>query len=425
MKVSEYVSDILKLVTGTSISQAIPILISPILTRLFSPEAFGLSALFGSIGSIITIFMTGQYSKAIILPKEENRALSIFILTLIISGVLFLFTQFFIFFFGEWIVDFFENPELIYWIYLVPISALITGLTQSYQNYSNREKAFGDIARANVYRSGSKAGLSLLGANFSTSGGILILASIVSQAVFAIYLAIKNIKKIDFGIIKSQFDRDLIVDVAKTYKNFPQIIVPHTFFNIFSSNIVVYLLALYFSSAVLGFYSLANRIVMLPAGIISNAIGQPFYKKLADLKNRDLDQAAKFVIKTINYMLLAAIIPFALLFFLSPFMFELVFGNEWRVAGEYCQYLVPFFFIRFVGSVVSYVILVYEEQKKALGLEILQTILRGVALLIGGLKQDVLLALLLFSIASVLISGYKLIWYRSIVVKTAENSIKL
>ena len=39
---SAYARNVITLMTGTSIAQAIPIAVSPILTRIYSPEQFGL-----------------------------------------------------------------------------------------------------------------------------------------------------------------------------------------------------------------------------------------------------------------------------------------------------------------------------------------------------------------------------------------------
>jgi O-antigen/teichoic acid export membrane protein len=52
---SSFTTDVLKLVTGTTFAQAVTILASPLLTRLYGPEAFGFLALFTSITSIIGV----------------------------------------------------------------------------------------------------------------------------------------------------------------------------------------------------------------------------------------------------------------------------------------------------------------------------------------------------------------------------------
>ena len=70
---SEFSRNVLTLMTGTTIAQAIPIAISPILTRMYSPEEFGVLALFVALASIFGSMSTGRYALAILLPKDNKE----------------------------------------------------------------------------------------------------------------------------------------------------------------------------------------------------------------------------------------------------------------------------------------------------------------------------------------------------------------
>ena len=74
---SEFSKNVLTLVTGTTIAQSIPIAISPILTRIYTPEDFGVLALFISITTILGTIANGRYELAIVLPKRDNNALEL------------------------------------------------------------------------------------------------------------------------------------------------------------------------------------------------------------------------------------------------------------------------------------------------------------------------------------------------------------
>ena len=75
---SEFSRNILTLMTGTIIAQAIPIAISPILTRIYRPEDFGLYAIFVAIITILGSVASGRYELAIMLPKKDEDAINIF-----------------------------------------------------------------------------------------------------------------------------------------------------------------------------------------------------------------------------------------------------------------------------------------------------------------------------------------------------------
>lgn len=58
---SEYRRNIITLVTGTTIAQAIPVAISPVLTRLFSPDDFGFFAVYFSTATVLSVIATARY----------------------------------------------------------------------------------------------------------------------------------------------------------------------------------------------------------------------------------------------------------------------------------------------------------------------------------------------------------------------------
>src|SRR5262245_30412759 len=98
--------------TGTTLAQAIPIAVAPILTRLYNPEDFGVFALLMSVISVIGVIATARYELAIMLPKEDADAVNILILSVIITTFVSAVTCLFIFLFQEQIVHFFKKPEI-------------------------------------------------------------------------------------------------------------------------------------------------------------------------------------------------------------------------------------------------------------------------------------------------------------------------
>jgi lipopolysaccharide exporter len=71
---SSFAADVLKLVTGTTVAQVIAALASPLLTRLYGPEAFGFLALFTPFTSIIACMPACD---AIMLPKTGEGSASL------------------------------------------------------------------------------------------------------------------------------------------------------------------------------------------------------------------------------------------------------------------------------------------------------------------------------------------------------------
>lgn len=95
---SDFAKNVITLMTGTTIAQAIPIAISPILTRIYAPEDFGVFALYMAIASIFAVIATGRYEMAIMLPHEEDDVKSIvkLIILILITITFFVFLSIFI-----------------------------------------------------------------------------------------------------------------------------------------------------------------------------------------------------------------------------------------------------------------------------------------------------------------------------------------
>ena len=106
---SEYSQNVLTLMTGSTLSQAISIAVSPILTRLYKPEDFGLYAIFVAIITIIGTIASGRYELAIILPKKEEDAINIFGLGILITIFMTVLTAILVFVFNDSIVYLLNN----------------------------------------------------------------------------------------------------------------------------------------------------------------------------------------------------------------------------------------------------------------------------------------------------------------------------
>jgi len=137
---SEFSRNVLTLMTGTTIAQAIPIAISPILTRIYSPEDFGVFALYMSIVGTFAAMATLRYDTAIMLPKKDKDAINIVLLSVMISFFISLIVLLIIFLFNQQITNLLETPDISNWLYVVPLTVLLTGLYQSFNFWNNRKK---------------------------------------------------------------------------------------------------------------------------------------------------------------------------------------------------------------------------------------------------------------------------------------------
>ena len=150
---SEFSRNVLTLMTGTTIAQAIPISISPILTRIYTPEDFGIFALFVAISSIFGSIANGRYELAIMLPKKDEDAINIFALGFIITCTISLLLLILVVLFHDYFLILLKNEEIGLWLYFVPIAVFFTGIYNILNYFNNRKKYYKDIANATIIKS--------------------------------------------------------------------------------------------------------------------------------------------------------------------------------------------------------------------------------------------------------------------------------
>ena len=399
---SEFSRNVLTLMTGTTIAQAIPIAISPILTRIYSPEDFGIFALYMSIVSIFGVIVTGQYELAIMLPKNEKDAFNIFYLSILLALVISCILLVIIIIFNQSITSLIDKPEISNWLYLIPISILFTGLFNSFNYLFNRNKEYKLLAKTKVTQSFVNSG-SILTYGFFSLTSLGFISSYVIAQFIAILFFLKQFKLNNFSL----FNKSKILILAKKYKKFPKITMPHSIFSNLSQNLPILILSKYFTSDDVGFFSFGNKIVGMPLSLVSNAYYQVFFQSFREEKDKLQFYKQKF--KQVNLVFLPL---FVMLWFLLPDIFSFIFGEKWKIAGEYSQILLPLLYMKFLSNLFTTTTYIYyQKQEENFIFEILITIIIFLSLVIGVHMEDIKIGLIVMMLSNSIMILVKL--YRS------------
>jgi len=357
---SEFTKNVLTLMTGTTIAQAIPIAISPILTRLYTPENFGILALFVAITSIFGSIANGRYELAIMLPKKDEDAINILALGFIINVALSLFLLLIVVIFHNNIVNLLNNKDISPWLYLVPVSVFLMGLFNLLNYFNNRKKFYKDLAKANVYKSIGMA-IVQLSLGFLKAGAFgLISGQIFSQIISNTKLFF-NIKRLDlFNSVK----KVKVIYFFKRYLEFALYSSGGAFLGILLSNLHYLFVSYYFatSTILVGLIFLSQRIISAPLGVISNSFAQVFFQKITDIKNKqELKEIYLYFIKKLS---LLSILLFFIIVFLPANFYLFIFGDKWEGIDVVIKILIIWYAVSFVSSSVSFIYTRLERQKE-------------------------------------------------------------
>lgn len=412
-RASSFGVDVLTLVTGTTIAQIITFLASPVITRLYGPETFGLLALFISITSIIAVIACMRYEVAIMLPESDEEAANVFGLSIIFviivsiaSIPLFILCQ-------QPLIQFLKTPQLGSFFWLIPPMIFLSGFFLALNYWNTRTKNFHRLSVARIMSScsstGTQLGIGLLG---HASGGALIGASVLGQVVSTLVLGLQ-IMRDHFSFFQQNITLKRMGNVLKRYSNFPKYDIWSALLNTISWQIPIFLLSNFFSTSVVGYYSLGMMVIQLPMSFIGGAIGQVFYQRAAEAKIED--NLRPLVEDIFKVLVKLGFFPMIVLLLIGKDIFSVVFGPEWSIAGVYIQILSIWAFVWFISSPLSTIVAVLEKQSWGLSLNIVIFLTRVISLVIGGILGNVLVALLLFSISGFIIYGY-------LCIKTMEYS---
>ncbi len=343
---SEFAKNVLTLMTGTAIAQIIPIAISPILTRIFTPEEFGVFAVYMSITLIVTSFSCGKYELAIILPQKKSDSFHLTVLSIMVCFLVSIISIFPFNVFHSQIAIFLKSEAVGDYLYLAPLSIFFIGCYQSLFYYYSRQKDYKKISISKIYQAFSMASINLSAGIALGSAGILIFSQIISQQIGIIKLIKKPLKKISF--LKKNISYRQLLSIAFKYKKFPLFFSLSYGLNTFSTNLTPFILAISFDLKYAGYFLIVQKVIVAPTSIISRSVGSVFFQKASHQK----DCRKLYLVVSISLFVIG-LIPTIIIFSFGDTLFALFFGESWRQAGEVSQILVTMFFLSFTTTPVS------------------------------------------------------------------------
>lgn len=407
-KDTKFFADVAKLAGGSGFVQVFRALISPVLSRLFLPEYFGVLQNYLAIAKPIGVVASLRYDRTILLPKEEKYAANLLVLSLgialITSTSLFLL----VWLFGADLAAALNSPELEKYLWFLPLSVAALGLFETLKQWNSRQRKYLRLSAAQVgsevLGDGLTAGFGFAG---YTSGSVMILMQVIGQ-VFATVAFAFLIFKEDLKFISANFDWALVKQGLVEYKKLPLFNTISNLINNAALYIPSMLLSAYFSTTVAGYYAIGNNAIRLPVSVIANSVAQVFYQRCA--KAYHDGDVRPIVEGTMKYLILMSLFPMLLVTIIGKELFVVAFGAGWSEAGIYTQILSLWMFFVFITTPITYLPNVYGKYEKFLVFQLINLATRVLSLVIGGLRGDVWLAMWLFTLSGILVYAVMMFW---------------
>ena len=394
---SEYVRNVLTLMSGTTIAQAIPVAVTPILTRIYSPAEFGLFAVYMALISIGAMIATGRLEMAVLIARKDSEALQLAVISFVISGIISLLALVAIAIWGQKMAALSGQPGLENWLYIVPFSIFLFSVYKVLLHWLNRKKQYGLMSQNRVIQSGSISALQVaVGLAPKITTGLAI-ADCLGRA--AALLLILN--RITATVKLPEFNRVRQYALIRRYRKFPFLGSPASLLNVLSLQMPYVIIPAIFTSAIAGMYFLVFRVLMLPIALIGEAMMEVFRSRaMEDLK--EYGTCRPLFIKTLLSLTVIGLPPALLLILFGQEIFAFVFGEDWREAGLYATILAPMALFRLACAPLGGVLFIREKLKLVLWLQSFFFVMVALSLVLGWMQKDPVLLVSFLSVSGCL-----------------------
>lgn len=400
----KFVRDVSIIASGTIMAQLITLIFMPIITRLYGPEAYGLMGTFMSILAIVIPIAALTYPVGIVLPKRSSEAIDISRISIRISVILSVFTFVFLLFFYKYLAKLLSIESIAGYLFLIPIVLVSASINQILRQWLIRENQFVIISKISIIESIIIYGGMVLLGLFLPVPTVLIIFVSIKNIVSAIYIIIILIKRKDrfFTLIKKR--NNSLKTVIFKYREFPLYRAPQELINSISQSLPILILVSFFGPPAAGYYSIARSSLSIPSQFIGSAVGDVFYPRISKAANNN-ENLTKLIQQATISLFIIGLVPFGTVMILGPWIFSLVFGKGWHVAGEYARWISVWLLFMFINSPSIKALPVLSAQRYHLLHTVISLITRLVALYIGAhIFQSDIVAIALVSVSSAILN---------------------
>jgi O-antigen/teichoic acid export membrane protein len=370
--------------SSSGISILIQFVFFTILARIYSPEVYGLYGIFNLYVNTLGNASTLGYHQAFVIPHQEREFSALLRLTMWIALLFSVLITLILFVAGHEILALSDHQQLGNWVYLIGPTVFLMALDRIASDWAIRNKEF----RKQMIWSTSTMLLSKVfnacyGAFISASVGGLVFTTMIQHGARFLTYSFSVIS--DFSHqLKMRFSRKELIQVAKTYKEFPLFIYWGNVINIFSNNLpAAMLLSLGFSLDHIGFYSYSLIVLDLPIRMLGAGIYSVFSQKAAEMVRDRAHELSRHTWKLYQAILLVSLVFSFIVFVFGEKLYLLLLDDRWQEAGKAAEVLVIFYFFRMISSPISSLFTTLRKEKQFFIFQVFLTILRYLALVVG------------------------------------------
>jgi lipopolysaccharide exporter len=388
IKSNAFIKNAATLTIGTILAQSISLIITPILSRIYSPNDYGLVTIFGAVSAISATIVSLSYPIRIVLPKSNNEARRLTFIAIAIPILLGLFLIILSLILPNSYLKISKLNGIGLWlqgsIFIGVITAIMTALTY----WMNRNLQYFNISKLKVIQAALISSFGLGMGFFQISDGLVFAQffGLILTFVACVYMSTIKFTKADtIGLIS----------LAKKHSVAPKFLFPTAILDVFTSQLPFFLLALWFSNELVGHYRMSFALLSIPASLIGASISQVFYQRFGEVLPNYLG-AKKLLVETWVVLAVVGFVPFLFVMLYGESFFAIVLGNSWALSGKIASIIAIMSFFSLLHSPTSTTLISIGDEKLMPLFGIAALVHRPLAIYLGHTYDDFYLGLKIY-----------------------------
>lgn len=336
-------------VAGAAIAQLITLAGAPLLTRMYSPSAFGVLAFVTALAMLLGTAAPLRFDVAIPVPGTDTEALALHRLGNISACVLCA-AAFCICLAAARPLSNLVPPQAQPWLFLFPPTALALSVAQLNTQLAIRLRLYKAVARQNILRASLSLASQLALAGMTDVLGLLV-GLLVGPSTSALYVSNRCRR-----IMPSRPVRGHLLPALRGFSKFPLLLAPAGLLNTAALQAPLLIMSYGYGMSTAGVLGLTQRLLTVPGLILGQSVAQVYVGEVSRLLRFDKTGALRVFQKTSKLLTLAALIGIGFVLATSPFLGPLL-GREWHQVGDFARAICFFVAAQLVVSPVSQTII--------------------------------------------------------------------
>ncbi len=339
--------------SGTAAAQAIPLVGSLVLARLFAPTDFGVFSAWLGLTSLAAVAITGRYEMSLGLESDgdgRREAVSATVLVTLLGG------------FGLGVVSAALDWAGVGWLagvdrillWTFAPTAVLMALMQIWQQWAAIDGRYGELSAIRMVQAIGITGSQIIAGTLDATGTSLGLGHMLGVGLAIAFAT----KRMPMGALPGA---TVCFAFLSRQRRFPILALPADALNTGAAQLPVIIVANRFGAEAAGLLAMTMRTLGAPMSLLGAAVLDVFRRSAASAF-KERGECRTEYLHTMKLLALIAVISTVVILMFGESLFVLAFGTPWRYAGTIAIWLMPMFALRFVASPLSYLFYVANKQ---------------------------------------------------------------